>query len=78
MQPNFIYEFGNSMYSPGMMPPMPGYDYSHPFYDAFPSAVPSPILSNFLFSIASSNPPPFSSPISVGSDPVKRLERYIR
>ena len=61
-----------------MMPPMSGYSHPHPFYGAFPFAVPPPILSNSSFPIASSNPPPPSNPINVGSDPVKRLERYIR
>ncbi len=66
------------MYPPGIMPPMSGYGYPHLFYGAFPFIIPPPISSNSLFFIAFSNPPPPSSPISVGSDPVKRLERYIR
>ncbi len=78
MQPNFVYGFGNFIYPPGMMSPMSGYGYPYLFYGVFPFIIPPSISSNSLFFIAFLNLLfPFSL-ISVGSDPVKRLERYIR
>jgi hypothetical protein len=75
-QPNLVYGFGNMMYPPGMMQSPFGYGYHNAFNNPFPSFLPPESTPN-VAAAATHNPTP-SSPVSVGSDPVKRLENYLR
>jgi hypothetical protein len=64
------------MYPPGMMQSPFGYGYHNAFNNPFPSFLPPESTPN-VAAAATHNPTP-SSPVSVGSDPVKRLESYLR